>query len=46
MRRAILRIVGPLLLIGAVLLPLHAFAADKPAAGDAPLRVTYYYLPG
>jgi len=47
MRRALLRMAGPLLLLGAVLLllPLHAVAADKPA-GDAPLKVTYYYLPG
>jgi hypothetical protein len=46
MRRAFLRIAGPLLLLGAVLLPLHAAGPAKNAAGDTPLRVTYYYLPG
>ena len=44
MRRACLSIAGVLLVIGAVLLPLQAAEPAKESA--APLKVTYYYLPG
>ncbi len=44
MRRASMTIAGLLLLIGAVLLPLHAAEPAKESA--AALRVTYYFLPG
>lgn len=46
MRRDMLRIAGLLLLLGAVLQPLHAAGPAKDAAAATPLHVTYYYLPG
>jgi hypothetical protein len=46
MRRAILRIAAPLLMLGAFVLLANAAEPPKGTAGDGPLRVTYYYLPG
>jgi hypothetical protein len=46
MRRAFLRIAAPLMLLGAFVLLAHAAEPPKGSTGDAPLHVTYYYLPG